>query len=170
MIIEHDEGVPPETARQLQIISLAMVSGLVMLAGAVVWFHVASEGKVPDPKSIQTINAMTTTAMVLALGMIVASEFVWRSVLRQPGGTLGSRVQTAFIVRLAMRESAALLGLVVAFLAARGGVLRVYPAYWAALAPFALFLGFLAVHWPAEERLAAEARDATGSNPSVIVK
>jgi F0F1-type ATP synthase membrane subunit c/vacuolar-type H+-ATPase subunit K len=169
-LLEHDEGVPPETARQLQIISFAMSSGLTLLAVVVAWFYAGSAGQVPEAKSVQAINTMTTTVMVLALGLIVASEFVWRAVLRQPGGTLGARVQTAFIVRLAMREGAGLLGLVVAFLAARNGVLRAYPAYWVGLVPYGLFLAFLATHWPTEERLAAEARDAIAADSPILKK
>jgi hypothetical protein len=147
-----------------------MASGSTMLAVAVVWFYVASEGVAPDPRSVQVINTMITTVMVLALGLIVASEFVWRSMLRQPVGSLGDRVQIAFIIRLAMRDVACMLGLVVAFLAARNGVLRAYPAYWVGLAPYALFLGFLAAHWPTEERLGAEAREVLAENPSFLKK
>jgi F0F1-type ATP synthase membrane subunit c/vacuolar-type H+-ATPase subunit K len=169
-LIEREEGVPPATARQLQIIAGAMGTGLTLLAAAVVWFHAGSAGRIPDPKSVQVINTMITTVMVLALGLIAASEFAWRSVLRQSPGPLGGRVQTAFIVRLAMREGAGLLGLVVAFLAARNGVLRAYPAYWVGLAPYALFLGFLAAHWPTEERLGAEAREVLSENPSFLKK
>ncbi|MBI2787732.1 MAG: hypothetical protein HYX59_03525 [Elusimicrobia bacterium] len=169
-LVENPDGVPPATARQLRIIAGAMAAGLTAFAAVVVWFYAASAGQVPDPKSVQVINSMTTTAMILALGLIVASEFAWRSVLRQPAGSLGARVQTAFIVRLAMREGAGLLGLVVAFLAARGGVLRAYPAYWAGLAPYGLFLAFLAAHWPTEERLGAEAREVLAENPSMLKK
>jgi len=168
--IETEDGVSPAAAQSLKIISFAMASGLTVMAGVVLWFYAASEGKVPDVKSVQVINTMTSTAMVLSLGLIVASEFVWRSVLRRPEGKLGDRVQTAFILRLAMREGAGLLGLVVAFLAARDGVLRAYAAYWVCLAPYALFLGFLAAHWPAAEKLESEAREAVASDPLILKK
>lgn len=158
-IVGNEEGVSPATARQLRIVAGAMGAGLTVLAAAVVWFHAGSAGLLPDAKSVQVINTMTSTAMILALGLIVASEFAWRSVLRASPGPLSGRVQTAFILRLAMREGAGLLGLVVAFLAARNGVLRAYPAYWAGLAPYGLFLGFLAAHWPTEERLSAEVKE-----------
>ncbi|MCM2303370.1 MAG: hypothetical protein NDJ72_01610 [Elusimicrobia bacterium] len=169
-IVENEEGVSPATARQLQIIAFAMGAGLTMMAGLTLWFHAGSAGAVPEPGSVRAINTMTTTVMVLALGLIVASEFVWRSVLRGSPGPLSGRVQTAFIIRLAMREGAGLLGLVVAFLAARNGVLRAYPAYWVGLAPYALFLGFLAAHWPTEDRLEAEAREVLAENPSFLKK
>lgn len=168
--IESEEGVSPATAHHLRIIAGAMGAGLTTFALAVAWFYAKSAGQVPDPESVQVINRMTTTVMVLALGLIVASEFAWRSLLRRSPGTLSGRVQTAYIVRLALREGAGLLGLVVAFLAALNGVLRVYPAYWVNLAPFALFLGFLATHWPTEDKLAAEARDVLGENPSFLRK
>jgi hypothetical protein len=72
---------------------------------------------------------------------------------------MGQRVTAAFIIRAAMREGAALLGLVVAFLCAQQGVLRLYPAYWANAAPFVLFLVFAKMHWPTAENLAAEAAE-----------
>lgn len=162
-VVENDEGVAPAIARQLRIIAGAMCAGLTMLAVAVAWFYAGSAGQVPDPKSVQVINTMTTTAMILALGLIVASELAWRSVLRQSPGPLSVRVRTAFIVRLALREGAGLIGLVVAFLAARNGVLRAYPAYGVALAPYGLFLGFLVAHWPTQGSLAAEAEGIIGS-------
>lgn len=169
-VVEHEDGVSPVTARQLRIIAGAMGAGLTALAAVVVWLYAGSAGQAPDAKSVQVINTMTSTAMILALGLIVASEFAWRSVLRASPGPLSGRVQTAFILRLAMREGAGLLGLVVAFLAARNGVLRAYPAYWVGLAPYGLFLAFLAAHWPTEERLGAEAREVLAENPSFLKK
>lgn len=156
--MENGEGVAPETARSLQIIAFAMGSGLMIFAAIVGWLHFRSAGAVPDPGAVHSINTMTTTAMILSLGLIVASEFVWRSLLKA-GGSLDARVRTAFIVRLAMREGASFLGLVVALLAARNGVLRVYPAYWVNFVPFGLFAAFLAAHWPTPEKLMAESRE-----------
>ena len=106
---------------------------------------------------------LATVAMLVAVSCIVASEIAWRSLLKKSAGPLGGRVQIAFIIRLALREGAGLLGMVVAYLAALNGVLRVYPAYWVNGAPFALFLGFLAAHWPSAETLAVEAREILGS-------
>jgi hypothetical protein len=97
--------------------------------------------------------------MVVAFASIVGSELAWRLILRKGSGALGGRVMTAYIVRLALREGAGLIGMTAAYLAALNGVLRAYPAYWVNLAPFGLFLGFLAAHFPSAERLAAEARD-----------
>jgi len=157
VIVETEDGVSPATAQQLKIIAFAMGAGLAMMAGLVFWSYLYAADKAPTAQGVQFINTLTTAAMVVALMAIVVSEFVWRSLLRKTPGPLGARVQTAFIVRLACREGAGLLGMTVAYLAAINGVLRAYPAYWVNLVPFALFLGFLATHWPSAEGLAADA-------------
>lgn len=162
-MIEEGDGIPEQAARQLQVIACAMGGGLVMMAGLVAWSYVNAEAKIPAPNDIRMINLLTTVSMAVAVVSIVASEFVWRAILRKATGALGGRVMTAYIVRLAMREGAGLLGMTVAYLAAVNGVLRAYPAYWVNLAPFALFLGFLAAHFPSTGKLTEEAREALGA-------
>jgi hypothetical protein len=166
----EEEGVTPEVARQLQIIAGAMGGGLTMMAGLVVLSYFNAEAKIPAPQTVKFINTFTIVAMAAALSSIIASEAVWRQLLRKPGRAAGQRAQSAFIVRLALREGAGLAGLTVAYVAALNGVLRVYPAYWVTFAPFALFLGFLATHWPSAEKLDAEVREAVGQNPSFSEK
>lgn len=142
----------------MKAIASAMAGGLTLMAGLIVWFYMGSAGKAPQAAQVQAVNTLTIAAMVMAASAIVASEILWRLLLRRASGEPAARVQTAFIVRLACREGAALLGMTAAYIAARGGVLRAYPAYWVNMAPYALFLSFLALHWPSAERLAAEAR------------
>jgi hypothetical protein len=150
--------IEPAAARTLRMISAAMGAGLAIVAALVLWAYVGAAGTVPSPVDVKSINVFTTVAMVFALAATIASELAWRGGVRKSAGTSGG-VQTAFIVRLACREAAALLAMTVAFLAAGNGVLRTYPAYWVNLAPFVLFLIFLASHWPAAERLEAEVRE-----------
>ncbi|MDP3543391.1 MAG: hypothetical protein Q8T11_13060 [Elusimicrobiota bacterium] len=169
-LVEPEDGVPPAVARQLQVIAFAMGAGLALMAGLVFWAHHHAAAAVPSPAQVKSINALTAVMMGVALALIVASELAWRFLLRGSARPLSGRLQAAFIARLACREGAGLLGLTVAYIAAISGVLRVYPAYWVNLAPFALFLVFLASHWPTEDRLAAEARDALGENPSFLKK
>lgn len=169
-IVETGEGIPPATARTLTVIASAMAAGLTVMAGLVAWSYNNAAARVPAPNDVRSVNALTVIMMVMAMIAIVASEILWRSILRRNTGPLGARVQTAFIARLACREGAGLLGMTVAYIAALNGVLRVYPAYWATLAPYALFLGFLAAHWPSVEKLTDEARDVLGGNPSISEK
>ena len=127
-IIEIEDGVLSEVGHQLKIVALAMGGGLTMMTGLIVWssLHAAPTG--PTPNELKSVNTLTTVMTVIALLSIVASEVVWRLILRKTPRALGARVQTAYIVRLAFREGAALLGMTVAYIAALSGVLRVYPA------------------------------------------
>lgn len=161
-VIESGDGIPPEVARQLQIIALAMGAGLALMAGLVFWAYHNAAAAVPSPAQVKSINALTAIMMAVSLGLIVGSELAWRSLLLKSPRPLSGRVQTAFIVRLACREGAGLLGMTVAYIAAVSGVLRVYPAYWVNLAPFALFLVFLATHWPTQGWLADESKGIIG--------
>jgi hypothetical protein len=95
--------------------------------------------------------------MAASLAAIVASEIAWKQLLA--GATtadVNAKTQTAFILRAAMREGAALAGTVTFFLACQDGVLRAYPAYWVDLAPAALFWSFLYLHWPSLQNLKTE--------------
>lgn len=167
---ENPNAVSPAAARTLTVIASAMGGGLAMMAGLVFWSYLSAAAKVPTANEVKSINALTAVAMVAALLLIIASEFLWRFSLRRTPGEFSARVQAAFIARLACREGAGLLGMTVAYIAALSGVLRLYPAYWVNLAPFALFLAFLAAHWPSAEKLTAEARGVLGENPSFLKK
>jgi hypothetical protein len=162
-IVETDEGVTPAVAQRLQIIAGSMAGGLTLMAGFISWAYLHGAQKVPTPDHARFVNLLTTVAMLVAVCSIVASEILWRRLLKTAPGPLGSRVQAAFIARLALREGASFMGLAVAYLSALNGVLRAYPAYWVNLAPYGLFVGFLAAHWPTAEKLAAEARESLGS-------
>ncbi len=162
-VVETEDGISPAVAQRLQVIAGSMGGGLTMMAGLVAWTYVNGVAKVPAPDHARFINLLTTVAMLVAVSCIVASEILWRRLLKTAPGPLGSRVQSAFIVRMALREGAGFLGMTVAYLAALNGVLRVYPAYWVNLAPYGLFVGFLAAHWPTAERLSAAARETLGS-------
>lgn len=167
---EDEDAVSPAAARQLALIAAAMGGGLSLMAGLVFWSYLSAGAKTPSVVDVKMVNALTTVMMVLAAILIVASEFLWRFLLRRGKGSLSSRVTAAYIVRLGLREGAGLLGMTVAYLAALNGVLSAYPAYWANLAPFVLFLGFLATHWPSADKLAAEFREVVGSNPPYLKK
>lgn len=141
-----------------------MAGGLTLMAGLVVWSYTRSTAA-PTPDQLRLVNTLTTLFMATAAGAIFLSEFLWRRVLKTSTGSLSARVQTAFLVRLACREGAGLLGMTAAYIAALNGALKLYPAYWANLAPYGLFLAFLATHAPTAERLDAEAREALGADP-----
>ena len=161
-VLEAEDAVSPALGQQLKIIALAMGGGLTMMAGLILWSYLNAAAKTPTLNEVRSINTLTIAIMVAALLAIVASEVAWRFLLKT-SGAFGVRVQIAYIVRLACREGAGLLGMTVTYVAALNGVLRAYPAYWVNLVPFALFLGFLAAHFPSAEKLTAEARNVLDS-------
>ncbi|UPT75033.1 MAG: hypothetical protein M0D55_04790 [Elusimicrobiota bacterium] len=134
------------------------------MAGLVVWTWANTAVQAPELDRVRFINTLTMISMGLTFACVVASEWQWRALLRRPG-PLAGKLQAAYIVRLAAREGAGLLGLTTAYLAAANGTLRAYPAYWVNLVPYALFLGFLAAHWPTASRLAEEAGEVLGPKP-----
>jgi len=144
----------------LRVIAGAMAAGLALLAAMVFYFHMKVVDRLPTTESLRTINLLTTVTMLFTLIAVFVSELVWRTRVRvATAENLVASAQSAYIARSAAREGAALLGLVVALLAAQGGVLRLYPAYWANLAPAVLFGTYLWAHWPSEANLKAELKE-----------
>lgn len=157
------DELDPALPRTLQIISGAMGLGIVLLCGVVgaTYFQSAHPA---TPDGVRVVNMFTAVAMGLTVIAIIASEILWKVLLTRRGARPLSQVVTgAFIVRLACREGAALAGCVAALLAAMGGVLRAYPAYWANLAPAFLFWSYIYLHWPSADNLKAEISATVGS-------
>ena len=160
--MSETDAIPDSSAQTLRLIALAMGGGLALMAGLVAWTYFNSVVPAPSPAAVKAVNTLTTLAMIAAMGAIVASEIVWRVLLRKTPGTLAGRLYTAYLVRLALREGAGLIGLTVAYVAAANGVLRAYPAYWVNLVPFGLFIGYLAAYWPTTEGLRTQVRAVLG--------
>ncbi len=144
-------------------VALAMAVGLLAFAAVDVLIYVRAVDRSPTPESLRTINLLTTIAMAYTVGGIFLSELMWRAKLRAASPeTLVESVTAAFILRTALREGAALLGVAVVLLAAQGGILRLYPAYWADFAPAALFGTYLWAHWPTAANLKQELAEVLG--------
>ncbi len=158
------EGLTDACGRSLRVISGAMGAGIGGFAALVLWSY-ANGDTVVLPNSARLINILTMVTMAWSLAGILAGEFMWRRAVRaiaRPADA-DAGVQTAFVIRLALREGTALLGLVACFLAAQNGVLRAFPAYWVNAAPAALFLFFLYAQWPSLDNLRSQVRDALSS-------
>lgn len=157
------EGLAEGMTLTLRTIAFAMGNGVALLAAIAVFFYVRSAAAAaPTLQALRLVNTMTALSMAAAVGAIVVSEIVWRRMLA--GTTIenvNAKTQTAFIVRTALREGAALAGTVTLLIAAQNGVLRAYPAYWADLVPAVLFWSFLYLHWPTLENLKLELSELT---------
>lgn len=157
------EDFDPALPGTLKVISAAMGLGIALLAGIVV-FTYATNARPATPEALRAVNVFTAVAMGVTLAAIILSEILWRALLQRAGeGAFTRKLTGAFIARMACREGAALLGCVAALLAAMSGVLRAYPAYWANLAPAALFWSYLYLHWPTAENLKSEISQSLSS-------
>ena len=139
------------SAAALRAVLSTLLCGLALLVAVVVYAHARATGLTPSAERVRADNGLTMVAMAVAAALVVVSEAFWRGIIRG-----GGRVKKAFIVRAALREAAAMSGLFAALVCARHGVLRLYPAYWANLAPLGLFVVFAKLHWPTAAGLDAE--------------
>jgi hypothetical protein len=157
------EALQEGMAKTLRTIAFAMGNGVAMLAAISVFFYYkASSAPAPSPQILKFVNTMTIMSMAASVAVIFVSEIVWRKMLAgATAADVNARTQTAFIVRTALREGAALAGTVTFFLACQDGVLRAYPAYWVDLVPAGLFWSFLYLHWPNIENLKTELAEIT---------
>jgi hypothetical protein len=151
---------------KMRIILGAMAYGVVLYFGIVVFLSLRAAGRTPDAAIVGLVNSLTIVTMACAVAAVVASEFFWRKMIRAAAADFDRKVAGAFILRSALREIPALLGLTALLLSAVNGVLRVFPAYWVNAAPAGLFIFFAVAHWPSPEALAAELNDAAGLPPA----
>ncbi|MFI5361708.1 MAG: hypothetical protein ACHQ49_07040 [Elusimicrobiota bacterium] len=146
------ESLDGATASGLRVIAFAMGAGIFLLTVVSLFLFARSAVSAPTPQALKFINTLTILSMAASFAAIVASEFAWKELLAGANAS----IQTAFVVRAAVRESAALLGGVTFLLAGQNGVLRAFPSYWVDLVPAGLFWFFLYMHWPSLANLKAE--------------
>jgi hypothetical protein len=155
-----DEG----TSRSLRVIAFAMGNGIALATVISLFVYARSAEASPSPQSLKLVNRLTVLSMAASFAAIVVSEIAWKRMLAAASATdVNARTRTAFVVRSALREGAALAGVATFFLACLSGVLRAYPAYWIDLAPAALFWSFLCLHWPSLENLKGELAEILGA-------
>ena len=141
------EGLDEETSRSLRVIAFAMGNGIALATAISLFVYARSSAAAPSPPSLKLVNRLTILSMAASFAAIVVSEIVWKRMLSGAAAAeVNARTRTAFVVRSALREGAALAGVATFFLACLSGVLRAYPAYWIDLVPAALFWSFLCLH------------------------
>ena len=163
---EPAESLAEGMTRTLRVIAFSMGNGVALLTAVSLFFYGRSAAAAPTLQSLRLVNRLTILSMAAAFAAIVVSELAWKKMLaRVVAENVNAKTRTAFIVRAALREGAALAGGATLFLACQDGVLRAYPAYWVDLAPAALFWSFLYLHWPSLENLKAELAEIVPKAP-----
>lgn len=151
---EDFEGGLPGAVQTLRLIHLAMGGSIAMFAGIALYLYFTTAQKAPAPGDETFMRAFSMAVAVFGAGLWIASGFAYGSKLRGPGGFL-ARVQAAEVVRLAMREGAAFLGLIGCMQGAMNGMLAAQPLYWLNGLPAFAFWVFVVRSLAVEERLRA---------------
>lgn len=153
----------------MQIIQAFLAFGVVLFAGVVVLMHISlgsPERELPQDFAVQTIRLMTVVHLVLAIVIYLVAPRIENLIYKQAknnsaastttvslaGQALGV-IRTARIVRLALYEGVALLGLVICYLAMTMNVMAAHPVYWANAATAAIMIGYAVLTFPNPERL-----------------
>ena len=173
------QTITPETAtRNMRIITLALAGGVLLFACIVVFLSMTTAdpnalgtGFTPDPapetnSMLPMLSWVHLFAFVAAVffavvvgGMIESKQFdTFKSKMDSPESAAYSAIQAGHIVKLAVLEGAALLGVVVCLLAAVSGQLREQPFYWINLTSAGLFILYALATLPTKEQVAERAR------------
>ena len=160
--------------QSLQIVQLAMASGVLILAGAVLVLHLtgASRSAAPALPERDLVWPLTLAHAAAALGLWALALLIPALFLRparlfrsgpssvRPSSDIPGRERRcldafrgAFILRVALLEAPALFGLVLCLLASMSGRLEEQPAYWLNGLSAVVFLLFVAVSFPTRHRV-----------------
>lgn len=173
---EFQQALNPQDVRSLQIIQGALGGGSVLFGAVVLWFYGRSTPPGQDDfDAVFTMQILTAVHAILAVveysvAAFLYGSFVSRRHLSRPGiaerldATLSqleppqrclALIRVGTIMRLAMFQGVAFLGLTVCLLGSIWGVLKAHPIFWVnGLSAVAMIL--LAVTtFPTKERLEA---------------
>jgi hypothetical protein len=119
---------------------------------------------------VLTIVSMAVFLACLPLSAILGRTLVSRALATASGEDLPVRgvqaLRTATVVRLALLEAAAILGVMVCLLGTLTGALRNAPLYWVNLLPAAVFLMILMLTFPGRARLEQAVEDGLRNRPT----
>ncbi len=157
---ELGDALTDDEVRGITMIQLALAGGVVMF-GAVIVFLAMTSDHAPDDAG--PLNIICLVAGLLFLSCAGVGQVLFGLMLtpdRLPAAEGPARaaaavdkLKVAIIVRLALLEGPALLGLVAALLAINAGRLPAEPVYALTALPALAFVAFAAVTMPTRERL-----------------
>ncbi|MFO0985039.1 MAG: hypothetical protein U1E76_25470 [Planctomycetota bacterium] len=161
---------PPDPVRALQIIHAALAGGvLAMMVAVIVLYRANGDAEAGAPPGSPSIAILSGVHALLALGVWAIAPLVARALMRRAahaaddgGPALArkiARVRGAVLVQLALYESAAMFGLIVCMLASIERVLASQPIFWWNGTSAILFLAYVAVTFPTQEKLLARLPD-----------
>jgi hypothetical protein len=164
-IDELEAALTPQEVQQFQIVQMAMGSGIALFLGIVLFLH---SGRVFRPEAtaegaVLTVRILTAVHVLFTMSCWSLASFLYPRLSRleaeQDAQAAVARLKSATIVRLALMEAPAVLGIVTVLLAGMFGVLEAHPAFWANLATAVAFFVFVVKSFPGRDRLLATLRE-----------
>lgn len=167
--VEFQRALTSQVMLPLQVIHGAVAGSVIVFAAAVVF--VASTTTPPaDPQSVASLDLLMMIHGLVAVGCYLSARMIFDRQLRktyepssvQTGTGVSPEegaahalqlLRTAVIIRLALIEAPAVIGLVICLVAALQGVLTDYPRYWINAVPAIILIFFVAATFPTSDRL-----------------
>jgi hypothetical protein len=161
---EFRQSLGAGSVRSLAIVQGALGAGIFLFAVIVLGISAAfsTRASEPPPGSALLMQILTLAHLAVAavlyplahvlFGRILSGERLRKAAQGGPGGVL-SLMRTAILVRLAMYEWVAFIGLTVCLVGAIQGILEVQPVYWVNGVSAAVMLLFVVRTFPTKERL-----------------
>lgn len=158
-------ALQPDVVKSMQIIQSALALGVVLFGSIVAILYFSAgllEPAEPQESEVQLVGLLTVASFALAIIVYSVAPLMEKRVLQQVKNDSSeisltlqalNAIRSARLVRLAMYESAALLGLVTCFLAVGNRVIFTHPIYWINVVPAAILATYAAATFPNQERL-----------------
>jgi hypothetical protein len=175
--------------RKLKILQGALTAGVIIFGGVVIGYAVASGSRAADqePGGIP-LDILSIVHFLLAVGMWTAAPWIFAYCLRtgwltavapdhtslsglnpaNPADRCLLVILGATVLRLAMLEGAALLGLVICLLGAVSGEIYARPIYWLNATSALAFVLFSAWTFPGRDRLMDTFRMKLAGSPDRV--
>jgi hypothetical protein len=163
---DFEQALPEPSLRSMQMIHIALPLGPVLFAIAINVVSFTLAGVRPTGADFEMMTMMSVVHAVFALTTLLGSEaaFRWLTDARRSMGSATdtprllvaqyvNRFRSASIVRLAMLEGAAFLGLSVCVIGLTRGVLDAEPMYWLNIGSTVILIAIAVWKFPTRERV-----------------
>lgn len=158
---EFDRRLTPERLRTMQIIQAALMGGVFFYLSIVAMLFVTTPAS--DGADVDTVSTLSLLTVFLSLSGILAAVIVPKRVVdasqhsASPDDDLYAKavtvMQTSMIVRMAILEGAAFLGLAVCIIAITGGLAQTEPVWLLNAVPAFIALAAGAATFPTRTSL-----------------
>ncbi len=163
-----EEELTPEMLKPLQIIFLALTSGIIIFFLIVLYVFLNNS---PDESQMyydtEVDNILLITFVVFFIVIMFMSK-IFPEKLFEAGNEQSENIlktddsdvkkavsilTTYFIIRLSMMEGVTLFGLIILLITALSGALHVNLIYWIGIIPMFIFIGFSISSFPTKEKI-----------------